>query len=127
MMNYDPHTAIQLYNSATGIDMAPEELLLAGERAWNIQKAANVRQGFTRKDDKFPDRFFEPLKAGDKEIRLMNYNRTKELTRDDVEKMFDDYYEERSWDIEKGIPTKKKLEDLDLNDVATDLENRGYI
>ena len=86
-----------------------------------------MRLDFTRKDDKFPDRFFEPLKAGDKEIRLMNYNRTKELTREDVEKMLDDYYEESGWDIEKGIPTKKKLEDLDLKDVATDLEKGGLI
>ena len=86
-----------------------------------------MREGFTRKDDRFPDKFLEPLKAGDKEIRLMDYNRTKELKRDDVEKMFDDYYDERGWDIEKGIPTKQKLEDLDLKDVATDLEKRGLI
>jgi aldehyde:ferredoxin oxidoreductase len=127
MLSYDPQTAAQLYTSATGIEMTPEELHKAGERAWNIFKAANVREGFTRKDDRFPDKFFEPLKAGDKEIRLMNYNRTKELTRDDVEKMFDDYYDERGWDIEKGIPTKQKLEDLDLTDVAKDLEKRGFI
>jgi aldehyde:ferredoxin oxidoreductase len=57
----------------------------------------------------------------------MNYSRTKELTRGDVEKMFDDYYDERGWDIEKGIPTRKKLEDLDLKDVAIDLEKRGYL
>jgi len=127
MLNYDPQEAAQLYTSATGIDMTTEDLHQVGERAWNILKAANVREGFTRKDDRFPDKFLEPLKAGDKEIRLMNYNRTKELTRDDVEKMFDDYYDERGWDIEKGIPTKQKLEDLDLKDVATDLEKGGFI
>ena len=127
MLSYDPQAAAQLYTSATGIDITPEELHKAGERAWNILKAANVRTGFTREDDRFPDKFFEPLKAGDKEIRLMNYNRTKELTRDDVEKMFDDYYDERGWDIEKGIPTVQKLEELDLKDVATDLEKGGFI
>ncbi len=127
MLSYDPQAAAQLYNSATGINMTPEELHKAGERAWNLLKAANVRMGFTRKDDRFPDRFFEPLKARDKEIRLMNYNRTRELTRDDVEKMFDDYYDERGWDIEKGIPTMQKLEDLDLKDLAADLEKKGFI
>ena len=86
-----------------------------------------MREGFTRKDDRFPDKFLEPLKAGDKEIRLMDYYRTRELTREDVEKMLEDYYEESGWDIEKGIPTKKKLEDLDLKDVATDLEKGGLI
>jgi aldehyde:ferredoxin oxidoreductase len=127
MMSYDPQAAAQLYTSATGIDMEPDQLLKAGERAWNILKAANVREGFTREDDRFPDKFFEPLKAGGEEIKLMNYNRTKELTRDDVEKMFDDYYDERGWDIVKGIPTKQKLEDLDLKDVAVDLEKKGFI
>jgi aldehyde:ferredoxin oxidoreductase len=119
--------AAQLYTSATGIDMTPEELHQAGERAWNILKAANMREGFARKDDRFPDKFLEPLKAGDKEIRLMNYNRTKELTREDVEKMFDDYYDERGWDIENGIPTRHKLEELGLRDIATDLEERGFL
>jgi aldehyde:ferredoxin oxidoreductase len=41
--------------------------------------------------------------------------------------MFDDYYDERGWDIKKGIPTNKKLEDLDLKDAAIDLEKRGLI
>lgn len=127
MLSYDPLAAAHLYTSATGIDMNPEGLHKAGERAWNTLKAANMREGFTRKDDRFPDKFLEPLRSGDKEIRLMNYNRTKELTRDDLEKMFDDYYDERGWDIEKGIPTRQKLEDLDLKDVATDLEERGFI
>jgi aldehyde:ferredoxin oxidoreductase len=39
--------------------------------------------------------------------------------------MFDDYYDERGRDIECGTPTRKKLEELGLNDVATDLENSG--
>jgi aldehyde:ferredoxin oxidoreductase len=124
---YNQHIAAKLYTSATGFDVTAIELQDAGERAWNILKAANAREGFTRKDDRFPDKFFEPLKAEDKEIRLMNYNRTRELTRDDIEKMFDDYYDERGWDIEKGIPTRKKLEDLDLEDVAADLQKRNIL
>lgn len=124
---YNQHIAAKLYTSATGFDVTAIELQDAGERAWNILKAANAREGFTRKDDRFPDKFFEPLKAEDKEIRLMNYNRTRELTRDDIEKMFDDYYDERGWDIEKGIPTRKKLEDLDLEDVAADLQKRDIL
>jgi aldehyde:ferredoxin oxidoreductase len=124
-LGYAPHTAAQLYSSATGIDVTPEELHNAGERVWNILKAANMRQKFTRREDRFPNKFFEPLKAGDKEIRLMNYSRAREQTREDVEKMFDDYYDERGRDIECGTPTRKKLEELGLNDVATDLENSG--
>jgi aldehyde:ferredoxin oxidoreductase len=77
-LGYDPHTAVQLDSSATEIDVTPEELHNAGERVWNILKAVNIRQVFTRKEDRFPNKFFEGLKAGDKEIRLMNYNRDRE-------------------------------------------------
>ena len=41
--------------------------------------------------------------------------------------MLDAYYEEKGWDIEKGIPTRRKLEALDLEDVAEDLEDLGML
>jgi aldehyde:ferredoxin oxidoreductase len=37
------------------------------------------------------------------------------------EAMLDDYYELRGWDKETGIPTRKKLKELDLSDIADDL------
>jgi len=96
--------------------------------AGGVCVAANVREGFSRKDDRFPDRLVEePLKSGDKEIRLMDYYRTRELTRDDVERMLDDYYDERGWEVERGIPTGEKLKGLGLKDVAGDLEKRSLI
>lgn len=36
--------------------------------------------------------------------------------------MIDDYYAARGWDKETGIPTREKLHDLGLIDVAADLE-----
>jgi aldehyde:ferredoxin oxidoreductase len=41
--------------------------------------------------------------------------------------MLDEYYEERGWDIKTGIPTREKLEELDLGDVAEDLHKQGFI
>jgi hypothetical protein len=41
--------------------------------------------------------------------------------------MLDEYYEERSWDIEKGIPTKEKLTELGMADIAADLEKQGSL
>jgi aldehyde:ferredoxin oxidoreductase len=41
--------------------------------------------------------------------------------------MLDEYYEERGWDIETGIPTKEKLTELGMADIAADLEKRGFI
>jgi aldehyde:ferredoxin oxidoreductase len=115
---YDIETAAQLYTYATGIEINAPELMQAGERSWNILKLANVREGFTRKDDRLPDKFLEPLKTQKGEVYLMDYQRTKVLAREDLEKLLDDYYEERGWEIERGIPTKKKLEELGLSKEA---------
>jgi aldehyde:ferredoxin oxidoreductase len=40
----------------------------------------------------------------------------RRLSRDDVHKMLDDYYETRGWDIDRGIPTKEKLLGLGLEE-----------
>lgn len=126
-MNYDIDILSQLYTAATGIPATKEDLLKAGERVKNMEKAVNVREGFSRKDDKFPDKWFDPLKGQGKEKTLMDYYRTMNLRRDDIEKMLDEYYEERGWDVKKGIPTKGKLVELGLEDVAEDLERRGFL
>jgi aldehyde:ferredoxin oxidoreductase len=31
------------------------------------------------------------------------------------------YYDERRWDVETGVPTRQKLTDLELQNVADDL------
>ena len=36
--------------------------------------------------------------------------------------MLDEYYEVRGWDKRTGIPTKKKLGELGLGDVAEELD-----
>jgi aldehyde:ferredoxin oxidoreductase len=40
------------------------------------------------------------------------------LDREKFEQMKDEYYELRGWDKETGIPTRAKLEELGLGDVA---------
>ncbi len=37
----------------------------------------------------------------------------------------DAYYDARGWDCATGMPTRAKLEELDLNDVAAVLEAEG--
>ena len=120
---YNVGTITELYSAATGIAKSPEELLKDAERAFNLAKALNVREGFTRKDDRFPDRWFEPLKRPDRgeELVLMDYFGKKRITREDTEQMLSDYYDEHGWDVEKGIPTKEKLIELGLEKAAEEL------
>ena len=118
----------ELYSAITGIPMNEVELKRAGERAWNLMKVLNAREGFSRKDDLFPDRWFEPLNQGtDHEIPPMDFFATKVLTRDDMNNMLNDYYDERGWNIEKGIPTEDKLNELELGWVVRDLESAGIV
>ena len=97
--------------------ITPREFLRAGERIFNLEKLLNEREGFTRMDDEIPAVWLQntevPLKlrSGDRYLTDWFGNR---LTKEDIEKILDDYYEERGWDIEKGLPTKEKLVELGL-------------
>ncbi len=118
-------TAAEVYSAATGIEKTPKELIKDAERAFNLSKFLNVREGFTRRDDRFPDRWFEPLKRPDRneELVLKDYFGRKQITREDSEKMLSDYYDEHGWNVEKGIPTKEKLQELGIPGAARELEN----
>jgi len=109
---------IEFFTAVTGTKTDPDELLRYGERVWNMYKLLNVRMGFERKDDQPPKAWFEPIKGGDKEIRMMDYYKTTVLTEKDMEQMLDDYYDERGWDRERGAPTFEKLRELGLEDFA---------
>ncbi|MDY6912685.1 MAG: aldehyde ferredoxin oxidoreductase C-terminal domain-containing protein, partial [Chloroflexota bacterium] len=126
-MRYDIENLTELYTAVTGFEMNPTELQKTGARILNLIKALNVREGFDRKDDTFPDRWFEPLQAEGKEVRLMDYYRKRELNRDDLNAMLDEYYTERGWDVKKGIPTRETLTELGMRDIAEDLAKQGRL
>jgi aldehyde:ferredoxin oxidoreductase len=78
----------------------------------------DVRQGLRRADDTLPKKFFEqPLSKGKFKGEVMD--------KEKFEQMKDEYYEIRGWDKETGIPTRKKLEELGLGDVADEVLGRA--
>ena len=126
MLYFKPMLA-ELYSAVTGIETTHEDLLMTGERVWNLVKAINLREGFDRKDDGMPERLLnEPLKFGDKEYVLSDYFRSHRITHEEWEWLLDGYYDERGWDLERGWPTKSKLAKLGLKDIADDLVRSGY-
>ena len=48
------------------------------------------------------------------------------MRREDFEKLKDEYYALRGWDA-AGLPTEARLKELDLADVAADLEARRLL
>jgi aldehyde:ferredoxin oxidoreductase len=97
----------RLYSAVTGFDIGGQELLLAGERIWNLERLYNLREGFTAADDRLPTRLLsEPNEEGDVV---------------DLAPMLAEYYRFRGW-TEQGVPRAEKLERLGLaaSDAPTD-------
>jgi aldehyde:ferredoxin oxidoreductase len=111
---YSARLCAELYSAATGMEADEREVMTAAERGWNMYRILNVREGMGRDDDSPPQVWFEPLEVEGQTRRLMDYYRTKTLTREDVEAMLNDYYEERGWDPSTGAPTPDKLDSLGL-------------
>jgi len=93
-----------------GFKLNKNELKALGERIVNLARVFNVREGISRKDDTWPERFFkEPLPHGGSKGQVIDKR--------EFNKMLSEYYASRGWD-ENGIPTKEKLGNLGLRDVA---------
>ena len=113
--------AIDLSNK-TGLKFLGDYMIGA---FWETEEM--VREGFSRKDDRIPPRWLEPLRsASGEEIPLMGCE-GKVVSADDVDRLLDDYYEERGWDIKNGVPLRDKLVALGLTNVATDLQRLGIL
>jgi aldehyde:ferredoxin oxidoreductase len=103
----------EIVAAATGWDVTVKELMVVGERAFNLCRAFNVREGAGRKDDILPQRLMEPLPAGPykgESIPIELFNET-----------LDYYYEFRGWDKITGVPIEKKLKELMLENVVEEL------
>ena len=49
------------------------------------------------------------------------------LERDRFEKMLDEYYAIRGWDVKTGLQKRKTLEDLKLADLTPEMEKLGLV
>jgi aldehyde:ferredoxin oxidoreductase len=104
----------EFYNAVTGFELKPEDLMKAAERTWNLLKMINAKEGFSREDDKFPKNWFKPLKFGNNIIELRDFFGTTIITDDIANQLLDDYYDERGWNTNNGLPSQNKLKELDL-------------
>jgi aldehyde:ferredoxin oxidoreductase len=81
-----------------------------GERGWNLKRAINNRMGLTAENDKLPKALLEPFRDGGSAGYVP-----------DLQGMLAAYYQARGWDPQTGRPTREKLVELGLNDIAIDL------
>jgi len=113
MCKFAPYSATQLsemLSAVTGWNYTPADLGTAGERSMNIKRAISNKLGLTRKEDKLPRICIQPLNEG------ATVGKSP-----DMDTMLREYYAFRKWDWETGKPTKEKLVELGLDDIARDL------
>jgi aldehyde:ferredoxin oxidoreductase len=102
-----------LYTYTTGIPFTKEDVKAVAERSWNIKKAFNIREGWTRADDWLPPRWLkDPMPSGGSKGAFVK--------EDHLRVMIDSYYKARGWTKEGLIP-KEKLIGLGLDDIAKDI------
>ena len=96
---------VEVVKAVTGWETSLWELMKAGERAITMARVFNLREGFGRKDDTLPDRMFEPMREGTLKGHAID--------RAQFEEALQTYYAMMGWN-DHGIPTKAKLEELDV-------------
>ncbi len=95
--------------AASGWDVDAQSILRLGERATNLSRAFNVREGFSRKDDTLPARMFQPLENGALQGVALDPAQ--------FDQVIQHLYQLKGWD-ENGAPTRDKLRELDIEWVA---------
>lgn len=106
---FGPSDIVTLCRYGIGWETSLYELMLVGERRVNMMRAFNAREGFTKRDDTLPKRFFEPLPEGPSKgvcLSEMRFEEARNL-----------YYAFAGCD-QTGHPTPERLKMLSLGWLA---------
>jgi len=90
------------YAVAMGIDFGPEDVMLSGERIYNLERHYNNRAGFGKGSDILPARFTEEASTA-----MGSKGHVSEL-----QLMLEEYYASREWD--EGVVPDAKLRNLGI-------------
>jgi len=105
---------INALNAVTGWELDYKGARKLAEREWNMIRCFSAREGFTREDDQLPIRFMEePVPEGPMQ--------GSHIPRETLERLKDDYFTYRGWNLKTGNPTKQKLAELGLDFAVKDV------
>ncbi len=107
---------VDIIRSVTGWNTSSFELMKVSERAINLARVFNVREGFTAEDDYLPPRFFRPKTNGALSNTAVNSEEFKKAKAI--------YYQMMGWN-EQGIPERTTLEELDIGWAADEINPMG--
>ena len=105
---YHIHNYPKIISAATGMDLDEKSLVKIVNRSRNLHRAFNFKRGLSRADERPPANHWR--------------RRFPELE----ENLLSTYYKFKGWNLD-GVPTRERLEELDLAYVADDLESSGIL
>lgn len=95
---------VQVVKAITGWNTNLWELLKAGERSVTLSRVFNMREGFTRADDRLPERLARP--------HVTKTINEKPVTQEELDNALTMFYTIMGWDPQTGVPTSAKLWEL---------------
>ncbi|GAI84696.1 unnamed protein product, partial [marine sediment metagenome] len=116
-----PQAESEMFSAVTGIKTSEKELDKTGERIVNLERALDVRSGRIREWDEAVIPYFEwPSMDAEGEGKYM-------FDAEKFKAQLTALYEYSGWDKTTGWPTRAKLEELGLKDVADELASIGKL
>lgn len=103
---YDGEQTAEMIRAVTGWDITLDELMEVGRRRLNLFRVFNAREGFGRKDDKLPKKFFKALSGTGPTAGFA-------LTHEEIDSAIDHYYKLAGWTAD-GVPTPDTLKKHDV-------------
>ena len=107
---YGPSEIVEFVRTVTGWNVSLFELVKVGQRRLNMLRAFNAREGFSRKDDKLPKKFYKALQGAGPTAGVA-------IDPAEFEAALDMYYQLLAWTPD-GTPTRTALADLGIEWVA---------
>jgi aldehyde:ferredoxin oxidoreductase len=138
----DPTLESRLLSAVTGIEYNEASYYKTGERIFNLQRAIQSIEGRAGRKDDTVNEFYFTDKMEEEAGFLGLFNpefmlpgpqgelisrKGAVLERDKFEKMMDEYYLRRGWDVKSGLQKKDTLELLGLSDVVSRLTAKGLL
>ena len=104
----DSETLGHLFEITYGGQWPAEKVDKVGERIFNLQRIFNVMAGFSKAEDKLPERFHN-------DVRKSGPPKNIPMTKKAFSKALEEYYALREWDND-GRPKVKKLKELGIEE-----------
>jgi len=103
---YGPNDTTSMVKAVTGWNVTINELIELGHRRIALMRIFNAREGFGRKDDKLPKKFFKPLVGVGPSAGL-------DISHEEMDTALNEYYNLAGFNTD-GVPTPATLKELDI-------------